>query len=60
MPKLKESGNSLNNSITYVIIAGLLLEKCFSREIYNVLLTYICANTAYLRGLAQYFCFYNF
>ena len=25
LPKLKESGNSLNNSITYVILAGLLL-----------------------------------
>ena len=25
-----------------------------------MLLTYICANTAYLRGLAQYFCFYNY
>jgi|JI6StandDraft_1071083.scaffolds.fasta_scaffold05376_4 hypothetical protein len=31
LPKLKESGNSLNNSISYVIIAGLLLERYFNR-----------------------------
>lgn len=55
--KIRQSGNSLNNSITYLIIGGLLLEKEFDRECFTVMLTYVCANTAYLRGLAQYFCF---
>ena len=52
--------NTLAQTITYVIIAGLLLKKHFDLELFNALLSLICHNTAYLRGLTQYFCFYEF
>ena len=52
--------NTLVHTITYVIMAGLVLKKRFNAELYNTLMALTCHNTAYLRGLAQYFCFWEF